>query len=147
MGFTLIELMLVVAIIGLLAAIALPKFANLVVKSKEAAVKGALGGLRSAISIYYADNEGRYPYDYSTLPASLTAGGKYLNAIPRISIPTQPDHAPPLNYIHYFFPTYDWPGLPMAWTYQDGNQAMPVTHELRVACTHTDTKGIVWSSY
>ncbi|HNG46017.1 MAG TPA: prepilin-type N-terminal cleavage/methylation domain-containing protein, partial [Elusimicrobiota bacterium] len=60
-GFTLIELMLVVAIIGLLAAIAIPKFANLVVKSREAAMKGQLGAIRSALSIYYSDNEGFYP--------------------------------------------------------------------------------------
>ncbi|HND63455.1 MAG TPA: prepilin-type N-terminal cleavage/methylation domain-containing protein, partial [Elusimicrobiota bacterium] len=57
-GFTLIELMLVVAIIGLLAAIAIPKFANLVVKAKEASVRGKIGSVRSAMSIYYADNEG-----------------------------------------------------------------------------------------
>ncbi len=69
-GFTLIELMLVVAIIGLLAAIAIPKFGNLVIKAREASVKGALGTLRSAISIYYANNEGQYPYlNGSGLPA------------------------------------------------------------------------------
>ncbi|MBK7546276.1 MAG: prepilin-type N-terminal cleavage/methylation domain-containing protein [Elusimicrobia bacterium] len=60
-GFTLIELMLVVAIIGLLASIAIPKFGKLIIRSKEAAVKGKLGSLRSAISIYYAENEGEFP--------------------------------------------------------------------------------------
>ena len=57
-GFTLIELMIVVAIIGLLAAIALPKFANLVTKAREATIKGKLGSLRSALSLYYADTAG-----------------------------------------------------------------------------------------
>jgi prepilin-type N-terminal cleavage/methylation domain-containing protein len=59
-GFTLIELMIVVAIIGILASIAIPKFADLIRKSKEGATKGNLGSLRSALSIYYGDMEGTY---------------------------------------------------------------------------------------
>ncbi|MBN1384203.1 MAG: type II secretion system protein [Elusimicrobia bacterium] len=61
-GFTLIELMVVVTIIGILAAISVPKMADLIYKSKEGATKGALGTLRSAITIYYAELEGLYPW-------------------------------------------------------------------------------------
>ena len=60
-GFKLIELMIVVAIIGILAAVAIPKFANMLEKAKEGATKGNLGALKSAISIYYGDNEGDWP--------------------------------------------------------------------------------------
>ncbi|MBL0348943.1 MAG: prepilin-type N-terminal cleavage/methylation domain-containing protein [Elusimicrobia bacterium] len=60
-GFTLIELMPVVAIIGLLAAISIPKFSALVIRAKEAAIHGKLGTVRTAISIYCADNDGAYP--------------------------------------------------------------------------------------
>src|SRR6185503_6331222 len=77
-GFTLIELMIVVAIIGILAAIAIPKFADLVTKSKEAAVKGTLGALRSAISIYYGDMEGTYPVN---LFLGLAVDNKYMPAV------------------------------------------------------------------
>lgn len=54
-GFTLIELMIVVAIIGILAAIAIPKFVELLCKSKDGAMAGDLGALRSAIVSYYAE--------------------------------------------------------------------------------------------
>ena len=60
-GFTLIELMIVVAIIGILAAVALPKFAASVERSREAATRGNLNTLRSSISMYYGDAEGVYP--------------------------------------------------------------------------------------
>src|SRR5206468_6229263 len=82
-GFTLIELMIVVAIIGILAAIAIPKFANLIRKSSEGASKGNVGSIRSALSIYYGDMEGQYPADM----ASLTVAGKYLSSVPSAKAP------------------------------------------------------------
>jgi len=60
-GFTLIELMIVVAIIGILAAVALPKFAASVERARESATRGNLNTIRSAISMYYGDAEGIYP--------------------------------------------------------------------------------------
>lgn len=65
-GFTLIELMIVVAIIGILAAIAIPRFAQMLERSRDGATKGNLGALRSAVSIYYGDKEGVWPTDLTT---------------------------------------------------------------------------------
>lgn len=83
-GFTLIELMIVVAIIGILAAVAVPKFADLINKSKEGATKGALSAVRGALQVYYSDNEGVYP-------TSLTSGDftpKYMNELPTAKLPS-----------------------------------------------------------
>jgi len=86
-GFTLIELMIVVAIIGILAALAVPKFAQLIEKAREAATKENFATIRSAVDIYYGDHEGVYPeyldassaYDFS----------KYIA-----------DHVPPVKASH-----------------------------------------------
>lgn len=54
-GFTLIELIIIIVVLGILAAVAIPKYFNMIDDAKESACKGALGGLRSGISIYYAN--------------------------------------------------------------------------------------------
>src|SRR5262249_14089930 len=90
-GFTLIELMIVVAIIGILAAIAIPQFANLVSKSQEGRTKANLGTLRSALSIYYGDTEGWYPAAPTATPgvnlSLLANAGRYLQAVPNADMP------------------------------------------------------------
>lgn len=53
-GFTLIELVVVIVILGILAATALPKFIDLTDDAQKAAIKGMVGGLQSADSINYA---------------------------------------------------------------------------------------------
>ncbi len=55
-GFTLIELVMVIVLIGILAAVAMPKYVNMQNEAKSAAAKGVIGTVRSAIAIQYAKN-------------------------------------------------------------------------------------------
>jgi prepilin-type N-terminal cleavage/methylation domain-containing protein len=59
-GFTLIELLIVVVIIGILAAIAIPKFASTKERAYVAKMKGDLRNLATAQESYSADNSGAY---------------------------------------------------------------------------------------
>lgn len=55
-GFTLIELIMIIVILGILAAVAVPKYIDLSNDAKTAAEKGVVGGVRAGIMTYYAEN-------------------------------------------------------------------------------------------
>ncbi|MDD5208377.1 MAG: type II secretion system protein [Elusimicrobiales bacterium] len=147
-GFTLIELMIVVAIIGILAAIAVPKFAELVRKSKEGALRGNLSSIRAALRIYYADNEAVFPVcahssNSSVLTDSLVP--KYLKEVPAIAVPGY--HAASRNvYCHYDpVPGHEHDGRGLM--YNGERSTDPLYGSVWIACTHTDLKSNSWTTY
>ncbi|HKQ60607.1 MAG TPA: prepilin-type N-terminal cleavage/methylation domain-containing protein [Candidatus Polarisedimenticolaceae bacterium] len=75
-GFTLIELMVVIAIIGILAAGAVGHYTRSIAKAKEATLKEDLYILRTAISLYFSD-KGKYPAGLGTLVEA-----RYLERLP-----------------------------------------------------------------
>ena len=75
-GFTLIELMVVMAIIATLLSIALPRYFGSIDKSKEVTLMQSLSVMRDAIDKFYSDN-GRYPDQVADLVER-----RYLRALP-----------------------------------------------------------------
>lgn len=76
LGFTLIELMIVMTLIGILAAIAQPQFHRYTIRAREAALKENLFTLREVIDQYYGD-KGRYPDTLADLTTNL-----YIRKVP-----------------------------------------------------------------
>ncbi|RKY40723.1 MAG: hypothetical protein DRP76_01330 [Candidatus Omnitrophota bacterium] len=80
-SFTLIELIMVIVIIGILAAIAIPRFINLRRDARRAACQGSLGTIRAALTNYYswysihsAHYNGYYPDSINDLAAYFQGG-------------------------------------------------------------------------
>ena len=77
-GFTLIELMIVVAIIGILAAVAIPSYQDYTARAQVTEAMSLTSGMKTALAEWYAD-QGSFP----SLVASVSdsASGKYVSSI------------------------------------------------------------------
>ena len=165
-GFTLIELMVVVVILGILAVVVAPRIPDLVKKAKEGATKGSLSTLRSTLNIYYSDTEGVYPATHwSTTGVTPTAEGqplssppdvlsialvpKYIKAIPAAKVPTA--HAQDSTTVYYFYT------IPKSTSTAESNSGFGWAYgsvygtndygQVVVNCSHTDTGGNNWVGY
>jgi len=78
-GFTLIELVIVIAILGILALYAVPKYQGLIEEARSSEARAQLGTVRSAMGIYYAKNHGVYP---ATLDGTIFAE----DAVPEVEV-------------------------------------------------------------
>lgn len=141
--------MMVVAIIGLLAAVAMPKFANMITRVKEAQLRGRLGTLRSTLNIYYADMEGFYPQSLGFLQ------GRYIDPRNDIfavgSFQTHPHDLADVGASFQGHPALPWPGglIDLGGFGYWLTPANPpaTTARVFINCTHTDTRGTTWSRW
>lgn len=85
-GFTLIELMIVVAIIGILAAIALPAYQDYTARSQMSEALTLASGARTSVSEFYANN-GHFPLNNTSagLAAAADIKGKYVAQVNQVS--------------------------------------------------------------
>lgn len=134
-GFTLLELMITIAVIGTLLAVALPKFANAVKVANEGGTRGSLGVMRSSLTIYYGDNEGSYPTDLSPL---LTPGNRYLSQAMAVFTAEHGKN----KAVSYVSEPGD--GDTGYWAYVNAGGDVG---KIYIECTHTDSKGTAWNQY
>lgn len=116
-AFTLIELLIVVAIIGILATIAVPNFMNARVRATVARVQGDLGALGSAMEMYQLDNNaypnfqipggqndlGKYGLKKLTTPISYIGQGVLWDPFmpPGVETNHGRSYPPPYNYVYH----------------------------------------------
>jgi type IV pilus assembly protein PilA len=101
-GFTLIELMIVVAIIGILAAIAIPAYQEYIARSQASEAMQLLGGAKAPMAEFYGD-KGRWPIGPGSVMGNLS--GKYVTAIYYASGSPSTPTSPVLSITAQYRPT------------------------------------------
>lgn len=135
-GFTWWELLILVLITGILTGITIPKFQDLIVRSKEANTKAGLASLRSAIQVYFAEHNA-YPEDDLEC---LVKDGKYIPEIPITQIPGTNHNDS--NKVLLQSEITDEGG----WIYYNDKKKPRTWGNVTVNCSHSDSNdSVVWS--
>ena len=144
-AFSLVELLIVISVLGIMAAIVLPTLQDHSQKAKEAAAKDNLRILRTAIELYAAQHNDVPPGYIGNDPARVPSGVIFgLQMTPEYmrTIPESPFNG--LDTIDTIPNGMPFPGAPdnsTAYIYQ------PETRNLRLNTSGTDTEGIAYFQY
>ena len=148
-AFTLVEILIVVAILGILAAIALPTFQDHIQQARESAAKDNLRILRNAIELYAAQHSGvppGYPNDNPTMNPSymsfsmqMTALEHYLSEMPKNPF----NELVLMDVLHNDedFPTEPSQTDSYGWVYK------PATKTIKLNWSGTDSAGVAYFDY
>lgn len=140
-AFTLIELMIVVAIVGILAAIVYPVGNDCIRRSIESRTKADLNAVRTALAAYSTDHDGQYPTDHL---GDLIDKGYLPNGLPMIWEP--PYHAEGNGVCVGPLTIDTLNACTDAYVY-DNNPNSQTWGTVILSCIHKDLHGNVWSSY
>ena len=93
-GFTLIEVIIIIVVLGILATVSLAKYQDVTQEAKSSACKSALGGLRGGITTWYAKQiASNLPVSWPPIDTLRRVGAVVVNQIPPNPFQTT-DHAP-----------------------------------------------------
>ncbi|MEW6516944.1 MAG: prepilin-type N-terminal cleavage/methylation domain-containing protein [candidate division FCPU426 bacterium] len=152
-GFTFIELAVMAAILGIIAALAYPYLQTWREKANESATRANIAAIKAAISIYYGDHEGVWPTTLDVNDHTPGYGfGEYLPVMPKVKVTFPPDRSkgPAGNTVTYKSfsdePDLGKPGSEGAgWRYDGPMQSN--TGRIWINSSLTDTKGQSYTTY
>ncbi len=148
-GFTWIEIVILIALLGILSALIYPRFQQMQESGREAATKSNIGAVKSAISIYYGDHEGIWPTTLDVNDKTTGFGfGNYLDSMPKVKAthPNDPSKSPEGSDVVY--KTFnDEPSLAVPNSAGKGWRYERETGRIWVNNSYLDSQGASYTTY
>ena len=140
-GFTLIELVMVIVILGILAATALPRFMDLTGNARISATQGTLGNVRAAVAIYYAKDAVENPASNNHFPTDIDSTTNAASLFAEGKVPNSPISSPATNDVKTVTTDPASADGTSAWVYNSSNGKVWINN------TGSDKNGKGWFSY